>query len=175
MLLEYRESINTECRVEQPTLTIQAIKIDANRNSLKQKVGCGRLKSCDYFKKRDNKLYFIEVSDFNAQMEDLSKKSTSKEAKQYIKMEVRLKLSDTLLIFQEIAKQFDINKVKISQNKGLLSLCTNKRADIVAFAYLSRELTRHYCPTHFASIQIIPYMEIEQIFQKKRRRIQKII
>lgn len=119
MLLEYRESINTECRVERPTLTTQAIKIDANRHSLKQKVECGLLKSCDYFKKRDNKLYFIEVSDFNAQMEDLSKKSTSKEAKQYIKMEVRLKL--------------------------------------------------------FASIQIIPYMEIEQIFQKKRRRIQKII
>ncbi len=164
MLIQFRENINTECRIVNPTLKVQAIKIDASSNSLKQKVGCKALKSCDYLKKRDKKLYFIEISDFNAQFEDLSKISTPKSAAKQIKLEIRLKLSDTLLIFQEICKKFKIKTEKISSNKVLLTICKEKKSDVIVFDRLARELTKHYCPTHFASIQIVPYTKLENIF-----------
>ncbi len=167
MLIEYRESIHTECRVPNPTLKIEAIKLDANINSLKKKVGCARLKSCDYLKKKKNKLYFIEISDFNAQFQDLSSSFTSDEAKNIIRNEIRLKLSESLLIFNTICAVFTIHREKITQNKALLALCKEKKSDIIAMAFIARAMEKHYCPTHFASIQIIPYTEINNIFQRR--------
>jgi len=164
MLLEYKEPLNTECRIAQPILKVRAIKIDADVDSLKKFVGCKDLKSCDYIKKRKNNLYFIEVSDFNAQLEDLSKKSTDAIAKKYIKMEVKLKLSETILIFEQMCKKFKINTATIKNHKVLLSICKEKQSDVIVFDRIARELTRHYCPTHFSSVQIIPYTKLESIF-----------
>ncbi len=164
MLLKYREPLNTECRIVQPILKMRAIKIDANIDSLKKDVGCKDLKSCDYIKKRKHKLYFIEVSDFNAQLEDLSEKTTDKIARSYIKMEVKLKLTETLLIFEQMCRKFKINTTTIKNYKVLLSICKEKQSDVIVFDRLARELTKHYCPTHFSSIQIIPYAKLESIF-----------
>jgi len=164
MLLKYRESLNTECRIAKPILKMRAIKIDSNTDSLKNFVGCKDLKSCDYIKKRKKNLYFIEVSDFNAQLEDLSRISTDATAKKYIKMEVKLKLSETILIFEQICKKFKINVTSIKNHKVLLSICKEKQSDVIVFDRLARELTQHYCPTHFSSVQIIPYTKLESIF-----------
>jgi glutaredoxin len=167
MLIKYVEKVNTECRITQPILSTRAIKIDAHTNSLKKKVGCGALKSCDYLKKTKQKLYFIEISDFNAQYVDLMKKSTAQAARQSIQTEIRLKLSESLLIFNRICEVFVVHKEKIIQNKALLVLCSEKKSDVVAMAFMSRAMKKHYCPAHFASIQIVPYIEIDNIFQKR--------
>ncbi len=109
-LLKYTEFINTECRVKKPILSVKALKIDANTKSLKSKIGCKNLKSCDYFKRSKKKFYFIEISDFHAQFEALSSAKTSKDAKKDINLEIRLKLSDTLLIYKELLERRPFKK-----------------------------------------------------------------
>ena len=166
-LLQFRENINTECRIPFPILKIKALKIDANKNSLKQKVGCKNLKSCDYFKRKKDNLYFIEISDFHDQFVQLSKLSNTSKAAKDIKLEVRLKLSDSLLIHQNILRIFNVSAKNISlKNKSLLTVCLGNKSDVIIFSWLERELTKHYCPTHFNSIKIIPYTELVNIFKR---------
>lgn len=166
-LLKYREFINTECRVEKPILCFKAIKIDANIKSLKNIIGCKNLKSCDYFKKYKQKFYFIEVSDFNAQFEDLSSSRTQEDAKKYIKLEIRLKLSDTLLIYQKLQEKFNLKLGNCSlKRKALLAICKDNTRDSIFLDRITRELTKHYCPEHLSSIQLIPYIKLEEIFKR---------
>jgi hypothetical protein len=163
-LLKYREQIHTECSlVGRPILRVRAIKIDANEKSLKQRCGCRHLKSCDYFKRKNGKFYFIEISDFHAQLENLKQVLSDKEASKIIKSEIRLKLSETLLLHNKLKEKFDVRQNKNLQNRALLAVCKNSMADIVGFAHLSRELSKHYCPEHFSEIKIIPYMELEKL------------
>jgi len=165
-LSEFNENINTECNsLTQPILNIKAIKIDEAKNGLKNKLFCKKLKSCDYFKRKKNKIYFIEVSDFNFQLENLSK-TIPKEAKKYIQMEVKLKLSDTLLIYYELLDKFNIKDKNFLQKKVLLVLCRDNIRDIQNIDRIMREFTSHYCPTHFSSIQVIPYNKLIEIFKK---------
>lgn len=167
-LLRHREYIKTECNNEEnTTLKIQALRIDGNSKSLKQQFHCKSLKSCDYFKRKKNNFFFIEISNFNQQLIDLSKKNISKEEKSYIKMEVNLKLSDTLLIFNELIKTLTLKTRNTTlKKKALLVACNKHKSDILEFAYLERELARHYCPTHFSNIKVIPYTELETIFKR---------
>jgi len=169
-LLGYREFINTECSlINNPILKIKAIKIDSNKNknNLKQQMGCKNLKSCDYFRRRKDSFYFIEISDFHTQLENLKSKFSNKEASKIIKNEIRLKLSETLLLYNQILKQLyikdDNQKLK---NRVLLTVCKSSIPDTIVLAYLSRELTKHYCPTHFSEIKVIPYTELENIFRQ---------
>ena len=105
-LLRHREFIHTECSLYgSPILNVKALKIDANQKSLKRRMGCGNLKSCDYFRRKKDNLYFIELSDFHQQLIDLAKVNSDNEASKIIKNEVRLKLSDTLLLYHKILKQ----------------------------------------------------------------------
>lgn len=166
-LLKYTEFINTECRVAKPTLCIKALKIDANTKSLKTYLGCKNLKSCDYFKRNNNKFYFIEISDFNAQFIDLSSNSTQKDVKKNIKLEVRLKLSDTLLIYQKLLDKFNFkaNNCRLKK-KVLLAVCKDSLSDSIFLDSIARDLTKHYCPEHLSSIQLIPYSKIEEIFKR---------
>jgi len=167
-LLKYREYINTECRIDNPILRVKAIKIDTNQNSLKNKLGCKRLKSCDYFKRNKNKIYFIEISDFNAQFKDLSSKNRTKEPIQEIKLEIRLKLSETLLIYQKLQEKFNLKSDNCNlKKKVLLSICKDKISDSIFLDKIARELTKHYCPEHLSSIQLIPYIKLEKIFKRK--------
>ena len=84
-------------------------------------------------------------------------------------MEVKLKLSDTLLIYEELLKKNDINeKNKALKKKVLLAVCRERESDIIAFANLERELTRSYCPTHFVQIKVIPYTFLEKLSSIKQ-------
>jgi len=168
-LLKYSEFINTECRVLKPILSIKALKIDANIKSLKKRLGCKNLKSCDYFKRNKQKFYFIEISDFNAQFEDLASSKTSKDTIKEINLEVRLKLSDTLLIYQKLLEKFNlkIDNCNLSK-KALLSVCRENTRDSMFLDKITRDLSRHYCPEHLSSIKLIPYTELEKIFKSKR-------
>ncbi|KIM03079.1 MAG: hypothetical protein KU28_11585 [Sulfurovum sp. PC08-66] len=166
-LLRYRERINTECSlVQKPILNIKAIKIDANKRSLKQALGCKHLKSCDYFKRGKESLYFIEISDFHQQFLNLKASHGDNEASKMIKNEIRLKLSETLLLYYQLIQQINIKQANTElKNKALLTHCRDTPRDGVVFAKLERELTRHYCPTHLASIKVIPYPRLETLFK----------
>jgi len=163
-LLKYKERIHTECSlIGNPILNVRAIKIDNSIKGLKQQLGCKNQKSCDYFK-RNKYLYFIEISDFHQQLIKLGDSKLSKDEKTYIKMEVKLKLSDTLLIYEELLKKHNISeKNRKLKKKALLAVCRERESDIIAFASLERELTRNYCPTHFVQIKVIPYTALEKL------------
>jgi len=167
-LLRHREFINTECSlVGNPTLRVKAIRVDANKQSLKQQMGCHRLKSCDYFRRKRDSFYFIEISDFHQQLIDLTKKNNSQIASQKIKEEVRLKLSETLLLYYQLLQQCTFKSYNQSlKNKALLTVCKKNRSDVIIFAKLERELSRYYCPTHISSIKVIPYTQLENIFSQ---------
>lgn len=166
-LSSFRENIHTECSlISSPILNIKAIKIDANKNSLKQKLGSKNLKSCDYFKRKKNAIYFLELSDFNKQLERLTDRTTPKEAKNYIQMEVRLKLSDTILIYYKLLDKYNIFNKDILKKKALLAICSDNIRDIQNIDRITRELTRHYCPEHLNSIELIPYTQLNTIFQR---------
>ena len=166
-LLKYTEFINTECRVKKPILSVKALKIDADTKSLKSKLGCKSLKSCDYFKRSKQKFYFIEISDFNAQFENLVSRKTSKDTIKEINLEVRLKLSDTLLIYQKLLTKFNFKTDNCDlSKKALLSVCRENTRDSMFLDKITRELSRYYCPEHLSSIQLIPYTQIEKIFKK---------
>ncbi|MEA2027852.1 MAG: hypothetical protein U9N49_02615 [Campylobacterota bacterium] len=166
-LLRHREKINTECSfIEGSILNVKAIKIDAQHNSLKKELGCKNLKSCDYFKRDKKSFYFIEISDFHQQFFDLKASYSDNEASKIIKDEIRLKLSETLLLYNQLIQQFNIKQANINlKNKALLTVCRDSLSDAIIFAKLERELTRHYCPTHLASIKVIPYPKLETILK----------
>ena len=164
-LLKYRERIHTECSlIGKPVLNVKAIKVDANGKSLKQQLGCKSLKSCDYFKFKKNNIYFIEISDFDEQLINLSKKDLLKDEKTYIKMEIKLKISDSLLIYEQLITKYYINsKNKSLKKKVWLTTCKEREKDMVTFAFLERELSRSYTPLHFAQVKVVPYTWLEKL------------
>jgi len=163
-LLKYRERIHTECNlIGNPILNVMALKIDANSKSLKQKCGCKHLKSCDYFKRKKSNFYFIEISDFHAQLVNLKSILSDKEASKIIKNEIRLKLSETLLLHNKLKEKFNLTNNGNLKNRALLTVCKSSVSDIVGFAHLSRELSKHYCPEHFSEIKVLPYTSLENL------------
>ena len=166
-LSNFYQKIDTECSlINNPILNIKAIKLDANTNSLKNKLFSKSLKSCDYFKRKKDSIYFLELSDFNSQLELLSDKSTPKEAKKYIQMEVRLKISDTLLIYYQLLDKYNIKDKNYLKKKVLLVICRNNIRDIQNIDRIMRQFTSHYCPTHLSSIKVISYTELEDTFKR---------
>ncbi len=164
-LSKFYENIDTECRIMIPLLDIKAFKIDANQKNLKQQLGCKNLKSCDYFKRKKDTIYFLELSDFNAQLKELTETKTTIDVKKYIKMEVRLKISDTLLIYYQLLDKYNIRDKNYLKKKLLLAICQNNIRDIQNIDRIMRNLTSHYCPTHFSSIKVIPYTELKNILK----------
>jgi hypothetical protein len=161
-VLEFFKKINTECDVlGSVELSIKAIDLD----NLKLSIGCSLLKSCDYLKKSNSSLYFIEISDFHYELSDyLEAGEIQRRAEKKVKEGVRLKISDSLLIFMEMQKKFNINDVE--EKKILLTFCKTSLSDVIAFDFLSRNLEKHYKPTFCSSISVIPYTELENIFQR---------
>lgn len=167
-LLQFREKIETECDVlGNIILPIQALKIDAPTNqSLKHALGCESLKSCDYLKKFKLSLYFIEISDFHYELHDyLEAGLEQNKAERKVKEGIRLKLSDSFLIYTEMLKKFNIDDNRIDEKKVLLVFCKTSISDVIAFSYLSNNLENHYRPTFCSSIKVIPYTEIENILK----------
>jgi hypothetical protein len=168
-LLQFREKIETECdSLGSVKLPIKALKIDASTNqSLKHVLGCANLKSCDYLKKFNSSLYFIEISDFHYELHDYLKDGLEqKKAERKVKEGIRLKLSDSFLIYTEMLKFFNINDNRINGKKVLLVFCKTSISDVIAFSYLSNNLENHYRPTFCSSIKVVPYTELENILTK---------
>jgi len=166
-LLEFREKIHTDCSVlDYLVLNTQAIKLDApESNSLKNILNCSAFKSCDYLRKKDNTLYFIELSDLkyeisNYQNDGLDRSKAVKKCKEGI----RLKLSDSIHIYNEMCKSFNIDESKMADKKSLLVICQSNQSDVVALSFLANNLEHHYKPILYSSIKIIPYTELENIF-----------
>jgi len=162
-LLQFREKIHTECdAVDNPVLNIQAIKIDGSVKSLKKSLGCARLKSCDYFKRKKAICYMIEVSDFNREIKRyISESYPLAEAKKYVKEGIRLKISETLLIYQKMVQQYNISSTKVTTTKVLLTSCEKSPSSSIALDFLSRDLERHYKPAFCHSIKVLPYTKLE--------------
>jgi len=172
-LLKYREKINTECTLlsnPPPILSIKAIKIDGTPKGLKHKVGCRHLKSCDYFRQKKENFYFIEISDFYQQLLNLKKTKKHEEAVKEIKNEVHSKLSETLLIYQQLQNYFKFNEKKaLLKKKTFLVTCQERKSDSLVFAKLQREFEKKYQPTFFTTIKFIPYKELENILGYKKK------
>jgi hypothetical protein len=165
-LLRHREYIKTECSfIGEPILKVQALKIDADNKSLKQQLGCKNLKSCDYLKRKSKCFYFIELSDLHAQLINLKTTYTQKEALKIIKEEIRLKLSESLHIYNQLTIKTNFTNNMSLKKKALLALCKEKKQDVVAFDFMLRDFQRHYTPTFLNSIKFIPYTELENILK----------
>lgn len=168
-LLDYKEKIRTECdRLDNPSLETRAIKLDSNTGfCLKNDIQC-YVKSCDYLRKKNDTLYFIEFSDFKYEYEDLIKaERTEEEAKKIIKKGMQQKISDTLLIFNECLKRFKISIQNINSKKVLITLCTTDNSDVVAFDYLSRSLESNYKPNFIESIKVVSIVGLEELLKVK--------
>ena len=168
-LLEFKEKIHTDCsQLSYLILDIQAIKFDAAKaDSLKNVLNCSAFSSCDYLRKKNNALYFIELSDLkyeisNYENDGFNRRDAIKKSKDGI----RQKLSDSMHIYIEMAKKFNIDDSKIKYKKVLLAICQSSQADVIALSVLANNLEQHYKPTLYTSIKLIPYTELENIFKR---------
>ncbi len=169
-LLKYIEKINTDCsRLEYLILNTKAIKIDAQQsNSLKNSINCSHFKSCDYIRKKRDALYFIEVSDLIYEIHNYEKTGLdNKQATKKSKEGIRLKLSDSIHIYNELVQKFKIDESKIIFKKVLIALCHENPSDVIAFRVFANSLEQHYKPILYSSIKVIPYTELENIFSLK--------
>jgi len=179
-LLKYREKINTECTLVSnpaPILSVKAIKIDGTPKGLKHKVGCKILKSCDYFRQKKESFYFMEISDFYAQLSDLQNKTSIKnpskktlsEAEEYIKNEISSKLIGTNTIFEALQNKFTFNENKKNlHKKAILITCKENPREAPIFASLERKFERDNSLKDFKTIKFIPYKELEKILSYKK-------
>jgi hypothetical protein len=181
-LLKYREKINTECTLVSnpaPILSIKAIKIDGTPTGLKIWIGKGNTKSCDYLTQRNRSNFFIEISDFYAQLSDLQNKTSIKnpskktlsEAKEYIFNEIISKLQGTNSIFVKLVSRIQYNQAKQDfDKKALLVTCKESSQEAIVFAQLQRELKRDKRLKAFKleTIKFIPYKELEKILSYKK-------
>lgn len=160
----YLEDIDTECENILPrTLSVQALKVDKKgKEALKYKLGLNSLKSCDYISIKQPTVYLIEFSDLNRQLsrdiklkEDLmlkvkaggsnltkAEKSMIKDPMKNIRSEFRTKLTDSLLLYSEIAKKFTIEK--ISEKLFYIVVCSDDQSDLIAFDRMAGELSEQF-------------------------------
>lgn len=179
-LLKYREKINTECTLVDnpaPILSIKAIKIDGTPTGLKIWIGMRDTRSCDYLAQRNRSNFFIEISDFYAQLSDLKTKPTRKnptlrtpqQAKEYIFNEITSKLQGTNSIFVELVSRIQYNQAKQNfDKKALLVTCKESSREAIVFAQLQRDLERDDKLKDFKTIRFIPYTELEETLSYKK-------
>jgi hypothetical protein len=179
------EDINTECSMlGNPSLSIQAIKVDAEgENSLKYRLCQNELKSCDYIKFTENKTYFIEFSDLYEQLKNLrvlsnaisnsnisdSEKRALNEKKviikepTVIKNELQSKISESLLLFQLIADNYDIT-AHMGKNKiFFIALCKILISDIIMFDRILREIQNKFRTV--INIEMMEYIKLEDYLE----------
>ena len=168
-LLEFKEKIHTDCsRLSYLILDVKGIKLDAPKaDSLKNVLNCSAFSSCDYLRKKNNTLYFIELSDLKYEISNYENSGLDKRAAiKKSKVGIRQKLSDSIHIYIEMIKKFNIDSSKIKYKKVLLAICQSSQADVIALSVLANNLEQHYKPTLYTSIKIIPYTELENIFKR---------
>ncbi len=177
----FTEVINTECSLlGNPSLTIEAIKIDAEgTESLKYKLCKNELKSCDYIKFTENKIYFIEFSDLYEQLSNLkiltnainnsNISATEKEALKrnkviikeptVIKNELQSKISESLLLFQLISNECNITAHTEKNKVFFIALCKTMIADIIMFDRILREIQKKF--QTIIHVEMMIYLKLE--------------
>ena len=175
------EEVDTECNMlGNPSIPIQAIKVDSEgTNSLKYKLCKNELKSCDYIKFTDNKIYFIEFSDLYEQLNNLRTLSNAIDNSNIsddektalnrykvilkepavIKNELQSKISESLLLFQLISDNYNITE-HIEKNKiFFIALCKIVIADSIIFDRILREIQKKFRTV--ISVEMMEYIKLE--------------
>ncbi len=164
-LLKYREKIHTDCSaLGYLILNIQAIKVDATTSdSLKNTVNCAALASCDYIKKKNSTIYFIEISDLKYEIQNyIASGDTPTDARKKCKNGLRTKYSEMKHIFDEINKYFKINTTHTKY--ALIAICQSTQSDVIALSVIANQLKQHHQPILYSDIKLIPYTDLETIF-----------
>ena len=165
-LEQFTENIKTECSmINHPILSIQAIKVDGvEENSLKNTLCNNSLKSCDYIKFTDNEICFIEFSDFYEQLNNLitennhiKNSNISAENKRslvrkkiiikpqnVIKNEIQNKISETILLFDLICKNYPISKHQNKDKEFIICLCKIIPQHSILFDNILREIRKKF-------------------------------
>lgn len=178
----FKEYINTECSMlGNPSLPIEAIKVDAEgTESLKYKLCKNGLKSCDYIKFTENKIYFIEFSDLYEQLSNLralseaiknlnmsdEEKTALKHNKliikepKAIKNELQSKISESLHLFQLISDNYDISRHLAKNKIFFIALCKIVIADIIIFDKILREIQKKFRTV--INVEMMIYFELEK-------------
>jgi hypothetical protein len=174
----YIKPIESECEGFE-VLSISAIKIDGDAESLKNNLGLDQLKSCDYIKTTDSGVIFIEVTDLVAQKtqldirvselrklkvtEDGTKTSLSTKelqlffSKNVIIRELKEKFISTQVIFCSIEKRFDLTIKSIYS--FFVVLCCRNISDLIAFDEIQRSLKTELKGL-VSNIKFIPFPEL---------------
>jgi hypothetical protein len=180
-LEQFNEEIDTECSlIGSPTIPIDAIRIDgAGGASLKFLLCKNSLKSCDYLKFTENKIIFIEFSDFYEQINNLTetnsiitnleisednmqallKRKLIIQPKDVIKEEIQSKISETLLLFELIKNNYDIKEHLNKKLIFLVCLCKVIDSHSVLFDNILRSLQKKF--KHNIEIDMFIFTELE--------------
>lgn len=168
-LSTYTEFIETECTPSK-TLSIEAIKLGGQPAGLKDKLGCGGLKSCDYLKDEDDCLILLEISDLSKQKQkqnlsaggyqQLPVKLKEKfNQKRLIQSELRAKYTDTLTTLYELSKQ--TQTLNIDKNKiYLVAICSNTKPAVIIFQAMLNNIKANL-GTLVKKVVILPVAELE--------------
>lgn len=174
-LNSYIKPIESECEGFK-VLSISAIKVDGDAESLKNNLGLGQLKSCDYIKTTDSGVIFIEVTDLIAQQAQLdtrvnelrklkiteegTKTSLSTKelqlffSKNVIIRELKEKFISTQVIFCSIEKRFNLTVRSVFS--FFVVLCCKNISDLIAFDEIQRNL-KNELKGLVSDIKFIPF------------------
>lgn len=194
-LSAFEENINTEFQAPYgKILPIKAIKTDAKgKASLKNMLGAGKIKTCDYVSIRSNSLLMIEFSDLKSQEEGVEKlisvlknkqcpvdkhnkrmcvkKEVNKiedkfKAKDLVFSELRQKCIETTLLTHKIAdKEKFVYTQKFQNKKFIVVIKELKPADTPAMELLKNKLSGALKDI-VDTVKIIPQEHLENIFKK---------
>lgn len=194
-LSAFEENINTEFQAPYgKILPIKAIKTDAKgKASLKNMLGVGKIKTCDYVSIRINSLLMIEFSDLKSQEEGVEKlisdlknkqcpvdkhnkrmcvkKEVNKiedkfKAKDLVFSELRQKCIETTLLTHKIAdKEKFIYTQKFQNKKFIVVIKELKPTDTPAMGLLKNKLSGALKDI-VDTVKIIPQEHLEPLFKK---------
>jgi hypothetical protein len=172
---DYYELIKPECEGIND-LTVSAYKLDGNHNSLKEKLGCYGLKSCDYVLIHQSKITLIEVTDLHGQFSALSerlqkikkaiplKKSEIKalSAQDIMINEIFHKYIHSLIILHELAKHENQYNFSLT-NMGFIVTHFSGWSDVKAFDAIKRLIKDRFHGKLIPKLQIIPFSDLENL------------
>lgn len=191
----FKENINTEFQAPYgKILPIQALKTDAQgKASLKNALGVGKIKTCDYLSIENNNLLMIEFTDLKSQEKNtqallnqlknkqcpvdatnkrMCVKSEAKKiedrfkAKDLVFSELRQKCIETTLLTHKIAdKEKFIYTQKFQNKKFIVVIKELKPTDTPAMGLLKNKLSGALKDI-VDTVKIIPQEHLEPLFKK---------
>lgn len=159
-ILKFLEKIHTECvRINNPILETKAISLD----KLKIEIDCQGFKSCDYIRRKCESLFFIEISDLKYEISDLMQTGmANKQAEKYCKEGIRIKLSDSIHIYEEMLEVFNIKKEKSLNKYAFILVCIYGKSDVIVWDRITQALQDSYQPKLYDNIKLIPYSQLKE-------------